>query len=75
MNDSKFQQYGTWLTASQAADYLCLPSTAVLYQLTRRGEVPFCRLGERRLRFKRTDLDNLMEENRAQYSISSNAIQ
>jgi len=48
---------GEWLTALEAAKYLGLPSVAALYQAVRRGQVPAHRLGPRRLRFSRTELD------------------
>lgn len=49
-----------WLTPEQAAPFLGLPSVRALYQAVRRGQVPAHRLG-RRLRFRREELDRLLE--------------
>ncbi len=52
----------TWLTAAQAAEYLGLPSAAALRKRLERGlPVRAYRLG-RELRFKRAELDALMEK-------------
>jgi excisionase family DNA binding protein len=53
-----------WLTADEATVYLGLPSREALYQLARKGVVPSYRLGERRIRFKRTELDSHIEGKR-----------
>lgn len=53
-----------WLTADQAAEYLGLPSRNCLYQMVRAGEIPAYRLGERRLRFKKEELDMVLEKKR-----------
>ena len=53
-------QHGEWLTAVEAASYLRLPSAKALYQAIRRGQVPVHRLG-RRMRFKRSELDQVLE--------------
>lgn len=53
-------QLGPWLTADQAVEYLGLPSRKALYQSVRRGQVPAHRLGERRLRFHRDELDQIL---------------
>ena len=51
---------GPWLTTDQAAQYLGLPSRKALYQAVRRGQVPVHRLGPRRMRFHRDELDRLL---------------
>jgi excisionase family DNA binding protein len=53
-----------WLTAVEAAAYLGLPTVQALYQAVRRGQIPACRLGKRRLRFNRTQLDSLLGSGR-----------
>ncbi len=50
-----------WLTASEAAAYLRLPSVKALYQRRARGQIRAYTIGDRRLRFRRRDLDALME--------------
>jgi excisionase family DNA binding protein len=47
-----------WLTADEAAAYLGYRSRAALYQAVRRGHVLAHRLGVRRLRFRRSELDD-----------------
>jgi len=49
-----------WLTTDQAVAYLGLPSRKALYQAVRRGQVPARRLGVRRMRFSRDELDRLL---------------
>lgn len=46
-----------WMTAEEAAAYLGYRTRAALYQAVRRGIVPAHRLGARRLRFRRSELD------------------
>ena len=46
-----------WMTAVEAAAYLGYGTRAALYQAVRRGHVPAHRLGARRLRFRRSELD------------------
>lgn len=46
-----------WMTADKAAAYLGNRTRAALYQAVRRGIVPAHRLGARRLRFRRSELD------------------
>ena len=46
-----------WMTADEAAAYLGYRTRAALYQAVRRGIVPAHRLGARRLRFHRAELD------------------
>jgi len=53
-----------WLAADQAVRYLGLPSRKALYQAVRRGQVPVHRLGTRRMRFRRAELDQLLERSR-----------
>jgi excisionase family DNA binding protein len=52
---------GEWLGVDQAACYLGLPSRKALYQAVRRGQVPVHRLGTRRVRFRRAELDHVLE--------------
>jgi excisionase family DNA binding protein len=52
---------GEWLTAKEAVAYLRLPSARALYQAVRRGQVPAHRLGPRRLRFSRAELDRALD--------------
>lgn len=51
-----------WLTAEEAVTYLGLPSRKALYQAVRRGQVPVHRLGQRRMRFSRAELDQALRE-------------
>jgi len=51
-----------WLTAEEAVAYLGLPSRKALYQAVRRGQVPVHRLGQRRMRFSRAELDEALRE-------------
>ena len=53
----------TWLTANEAAEYLRLPSVGALRVLVCRRGIPFHKLG-RRLRFKKVDLDRVLETSR-----------
>ena len=46
-----------WMTAEEAMAYLGYRTRAALYQAVRRGIVPAHRLGSRRLRFRRSELD------------------
>ncbi len=46
-----------WMTADEAMGYLGYRTRAALYQAVRRGIVPAHRLGARRLRFRRSELD------------------
>ena len=46
-----------WLTADEAAAYLGYSTRAALYQAVRRGHIPAHRIGARRLRFRRSELD------------------
>jgi excisionase family DNA binding protein len=46
-----------WMTADEATAYLGYRTRAALYQAVRRGIVPAHRLGHRRLRFRRSELD------------------
>lgn len=49
-----------WLSAESAAEYLCL-SRKALYEAVRRGELPAYRFGKKRLRFRREELDALLQ--------------
>ena len=53
-----------WLGADQAARYLGLPSRKALYQAIRRRQIPVHRLGKRRMRFRRSELDQALERSR-----------
>jgi excisionase family DNA binding protein len=53
-----------WLGADQATRYLGFPSRKALYQAVRRGQVPVHRLGKRRMRFRRSELDRVLERGR-----------
>ena len=53
-----------WLGARDAARYLGLPSRKALYQAVRRGQVPVHRLGTRRMRFRRIELDQVLQRSR-----------
>lgn len=48
------------MTPAEAAAYLKLPSVRALYQAVRRGQVPVHRLGSRRMRFARADLEAVL---------------
>lgn len=52
---------GPWLTAAEAAVYLRLPSVYALYKRVERGQVPAHRWG-RHFRFRRRELDALLED-------------
>lgn len=56
INDSQ----STWLTPPRAVQHLGLESLKALYQAVRRGDIPAHRLGKRRLRFNRKELDDLL---------------
>jgi excisionase family DNA binding protein len=49
-----------WLTADEATAHLGLPSRKALYAAVARGQVPAHRLGRRRLRFRRGELDSVL---------------
>jgi hypothetical protein len=51
---------GAWLTADEATAHLGLPSRKALYAAVARGQVPAHRLGRRRLRSNRGELDSLL---------------
>lgn len=53
----------TWLTSREAAEYLRLPSVGALRVLVCKRQIPFHKLG-RNLRFKKTELDRLLETSR-----------
>ena len=50
-----------WLTADEARSYLGFGSRKALYQAVRRGDVPVHRLGKRRMRFHRRELDQVLQ--------------
>ena len=49
--------HAPWMTADEATAYLGYRTRAALYQAVRRGIVPAHRLGARRLRIHRAELD------------------
>ena len=49
-----------WLSSHEAVRYLVLSSRKALYQAVRRGDIPVHRLGKRRLRFNRHELDQVL---------------
>ena len=53
----------TWLTSSEATEYLRLPSVGTLRVLVFKRQIPFHKLG-RSLRFKKCELDRLLEASR-----------
>lgn len=53
----------TWLTSNEATEYLRLPSVGALRVLVWKRQLPFHKLG-RSLRFKRAELDRLLEVSR-----------
>ena len=53
-----------WMTAGEAAAYLRLPSAQAVYKRAERGQVRAHRFGPRLLRFRRADLDALLEGGR-----------
>ena len=52
-----------WLTADEATAHLGFPSRKALYAAVERGQVPAHKLG-RRLRFRRAELDALLDRGR-----------
>ncbi len=62
-----------WMTADEAAAYLGYRTRAALYQAVRRGIVPAHRLGARRLRFRRSELDGELAANPCRQSVPSAA--
>ncbi len=52
-----------WITADEAARYLRLSSVGVLYDFVYEKRVPYYKLG-RLLRFKISDLDQLLESSK-----------
>ncbi len=57
MSDHEPSTGDAWMTTDQAAAYLGFPSVEALYQAVRRGHIPSHRIGRRRLRFRRSELD------------------
>ena len=53
----------TWLTSSEAAEYLRLPSVGTLRVMVFKRRLPFYRIG-RNLRFKKSELDRLLDLSR-----------
>jgi excisionase family DNA binding protein len=52
-----------WLTAAELADYLKMSRKAIFAMVARR-EIPFSKLGKRRLRFSKAEIDAMLEENK-----------
>ena len=50
----------TWLTSSEAAEYLRLPSVGALRFMVFERKIPFYKMG-RNLRFKKSELDRFMD--------------
>lgn len=50
-------------TSKEAASYLRLASLAALYSINQRGEISYYRLGKRRLRYRKSDLDRYLNRN------------
>jgi excisionase family DNA binding protein len=55
----------TWFTVEEAAEHLSLTEDA-LRQLLRRGRIPSHRIGERRIRFSKAELDNWIRSGAAE---------
>jgi len=53
-----------WMNADELAEYLSLPSRKAVYQAVRRGEIPAHRFGEKRLRFRRDEIDEVLARGR-----------
>jgi excisionase family DNA binding protein len=51
---------GPWLDSDRAWAYAGFPSRKALYHAVRRGQIPAHRLGKRRLRFNRAELDHFL---------------
>lgn len=62
-SSEKFFENLIWLTAIEAAEYLRLPSVGAIRVLVCKRKIPFHKLG-RNLRFKRIELDRLLEASR-----------
>ena len=60
---NSFLENNRWLNAKEAAQYLRLASVGVLRNMVSQRRVPFYKLG-RSLRFKRSDLDQLIESSK-----------
>lgn len=50
------------MTAEEVAKFLKLPTPKAVYAAARRGTIPFVRLGNRRLRFSRAQLEELLRK-------------
>lgn len=55
-------QPSLWLTADEATVYLRLPTRKALYAAVARHAVPAHRLGQRRMRFHRAELDAILRQ-------------
>lgn len=53
-----------WMNVGELVEYLSMPSRSAVYQAVRRGEIPAYRLGEKRLRFRREEIDGLLARGR-----------
>jgi excisionase family DNA binding protein len=50
------------MTAEEVAKFLKLPTPKAVYAAARRGTIPFVRLGNRRLRFSRKEVEELLRK-------------
>ena len=55
-------EHAELMDAEEVVRYLKLPSRRAVYQGVRRGEIPAYRLGKRRLRFRRDELEKLLKK-------------
>jgi excisionase family DNA binding protein len=53
-----------WLTADDVAEEFGFPSRNAVYQARRDGRLPAYRMGQRKLLFKRTELEQKLLQNR-----------
>lgn len=60
MNSANGRAAFEWMTAAEAAEYIRVPTVKALYQRVARGQISHYRWG-RHLRFRRRDLDALMD--------------
>ena len=67
MNSKLFDNLKTWMTTKQAAEYLCI-STQALRNRVCRGEIHSYTFGKRSLRFKKSELDELIEASKNNWS-------
>lgn len=63
MRNKIFDNEITWFDTKTASAYICISPQALRNKCSR-GEIPYYRLGKRDLRFKRSDLDRLLESSK-----------